>query len=140
MLQQVAVQRINRRIVNVRREHAFAQVVENHDARRSPETTECLLMQLGPNLHAGAEHQEAHALPAVPERHHEQPRTAILAALRISDHGAGAVIDLPFLTRGCLNHHSRFRRDCDLQLAYVALDTLITGGEALVIDQVRPLS
>src|SRR3954452_10164303 len=54
------------------------------------------------------------------------------------DHGAGAVINLPFLTRGGFNHHSGFGRDGDLQLAYEALDTLITGAETLVIDQVLP--
>src|SRR3954452_3776519 len=56
----------------------------------------------------------------------------------IPDHGAGAVINLPFLTRGGFNPHSGFGRDGDLQLAYEALDTLITGAETLVIDQVLP--
>src|SRR3954453_2914519 len=106
VLEQIAVQRIERRIVKIRREHAFAQVVEDHDTRRSAKATKGLLVKLGPDLYAGAEPQEPDALPAVSERHHEQPGPAVLAGLRIPDHGAGAVINLPFLTRGGFNHHS----------------------------------
>ena len=32
VLEQITIQRIERRIVDIRREHAFSEVIENHDA------------------------------------------------------------------------------------------------------------
>ena len=48
---------------------------------------EGLLVQFGPDARAGVEDQQTNALAAVAERQHEQARAAILAALRIADHG-----------------------------------------------------
>ena len=60
--QHVAIQRIERGIVDVRREHAFAQIVEHHDAHAATQPAERLLMQFGPDARAGAEDQQAHGL------------------------------------------------------------------------------
>src|SRR5947209_13548134 len=95
-------------------------------------------MQCGPDVCRRAEHQKAHAFPAVSEREHEQPRTTVLAGFRIAHHGAGAVIDLCFLTGSCLNHRASFRRYGHLQLVYEALDALIARTETASIDQVLP--
>jgi hypothetical protein len=48
----VAIERIERRIVNVRREHAFFEIVEDHDAGRATESTKRALVQLRPDLRA----------------------------------------------------------------------------------------
>ena len=97
--QHVRVQRVERGIVDVGLEHALAQVVEHDHSRAATQPAEGLLMQLGPGLRAGSEHQEANRLAAVAERQHEQPHAAVLAAVRIADHGAGAVIDLGLFAR-----------------------------------------
>src|SRR5208282_5729311 len=44
MRQDVAIERIQGRIVDVRDEHAFAQIIENHDSRSATQSTECSLM------------------------------------------------------------------------------------------------
>src|ERR1700739_4949805 len=71
-----------------------------------------------------------------PQRHDEQPRSPILAALRIAHHRAGAVIDLCFLARRCRDHHAGFGSLCSAQLAHEALHTLGAVGEAVPVDQV----
>ena len=97
-----------------------------------------LLVQLGPDLRAGSEHQQAHRLAAVAERQHEQPRAAVLAAVRVAHHRAVAVIDLRLLAGRGLDHRAGFRRLAAAQLAHEALDALIAAGEAVVVDQVLP--
>ena len=67
-----------------------------------------------------------------------QPCAAVLARLRVAHHGAGAVVDLFFLTRGRLNHRTSFRRDRYLKLAHEALYALVARAEAMAIDQVLP--
>jgi hypothetical protein len=42
--QDVAIERIQSGIVDVRDEHAFAQIIENHDSRSATQSTECSLM------------------------------------------------------------------------------------------------
>ena len=110
MPQHVAVQRVERGIVDVGREHAFAQVVEHDHSRDAAQPAKGLLMQFGPDLRTGSEHQQANRLAAVTQRQHEQPRAAILAAVRVADHGAGAVIDLGLFTGRGLDHRAGFRR------------------------------
>ena len=53
--QHVAVQRIERGIVDVGREHAFAQIVEDDDAVAPPSRRKACLVQFGPDLRTGAE-------------------------------------------------------------------------------------
>ena len=50
----VAVERIQRGIVDVGLEHAFAEIVEHDDASGAAEPAEGLLMQFGPDARAGA--------------------------------------------------------------------------------------
>ena len=59
-----------------------------------------LLVELGPDPRAGAEGQQAYGLAAIAERHHEQPRASVLAALRVANHRTLAIINLRFLPRG----------------------------------------
>ena len=126
MLQHVAVERIERGIVDIGREHAFAQIIQHDHARHAAQSAKRFLVQFRPDSRAGSEHQQANRFPAVAERQHEQPRAPVLAALRIAHHGAGAVIDLRLFARRGLDHHASFRSRRSAQLAYEPLDALIS--------------
>ena len=138
MLQHVAVQRIERGIVDVGREHAFAQIIEHHHASHSTQSAKRFLVQLGPDPRAGAEHQKANRFPAVSQRHHEQPRAPVLAGVRIAHHRTGAVIDLRFFAGRGFNHHAGFRRGRSAQLPHEALDAGVSPGETVAVHQVLP--
>src|SRR5438093_9622777 len=95
--QHVAVERIERGIVDVRREHALAEIVEDDDLHGAAKAAETLLVQLAPAVRARREGQQADALTAVAEREDEESRAAVLARARVAHHRAVAVIDLGFL-------------------------------------------
>jgi hypothetical protein len=71
MLQHIAIQRVDLGIVDVRRQHALAQIVEHHHPRGSAQSAKSRLVQLSPDLRAGTEYQQPHGFPAVAQRHHE---------------------------------------------------------------------
>jgi hypothetical protein len=50
MPEHIAVQRVERGIVNIGVEHALAQIVEDNNARGSAQPTKGLLVQFGPDL------------------------------------------------------------------------------------------
>lgn len=52
MLEHVTVERIERGVIHVGRGHAFAKVVEHHDATRATEPAERFLVQFGPDARA----------------------------------------------------------------------------------------
>ena len=95
--QHVRVHRVERRVVDIGLEYTHTEVVEHDLSRAATPPAEGLLMQLGPGLRAGLEHQEADRLAAVAEGQHEQTHAAILAAVWVADHRAGAVINLGLL-------------------------------------------
>ncbi len=59
MLQHVAIERIECGIVNVGRDHAFAEIIEDHDASHAAQSAKRFLVQLCPDPRAGAKHQQA---------------------------------------------------------------------------------
>ena len=70
MFQHVAVERVERGVVQIGHQHAFFQVVEHHHARRPAQSAKRLLVQLGPEyppfrLEAGL---PASYVPQKPER------------------------------------------------------------------------
>src|SRR5664279_735109 len=138
MPQHVRVHRVERGIVDIGLEHALAKIVEYDDSCAATQPPEGLLMQLGPGLRAGLEHQKADRLAAVAEGQHEEAHAAVLAAVRIADHGAGAVINLGFLTDRSFDHSASFLGRTADQLAHEALDALIAAGEAAGVDQILP--
>src|ERR1044071_2697690 len=73
----VAVQRIELRVVDVRLEYALAQIVEHDGRRRAAQTTKRLLVELGPDPHARRPHEKPHGLAAEAERQHEQARAPV---------------------------------------------------------------
>ena len=98
MREHVLEQRIQNRIVKIRSQNSFAQIVEHDDARASAQSAERFLMQFGPGARTRTKDQQANRFAAITERHHEQPRASILAALWITNHGTGSVIDLAFFS------------------------------------------
>jgi hypothetical protein len=92
--QDIAIERIDGGVVDVGREHAFAQVIEYDHLSDATKSVESFLIQFGPRLRAGAEDQQPNALAAVAEREYEQTGPAVLAGGGVAHHGACAVINL----------------------------------------------
>jgi len=100
MSEHIAIQRIERRVVDVGLENTLTQVVGHDDLHGAAESTKSALMQLGPDARARLKGEQANAFSAVAECQHEQTGAAVLAGVRIADRGAGAVIDLRFFVMG----------------------------------------
>jgi hypothetical protein len=47
--QQIAIERVESGIVNVRSEHALAQIVEHHNAHAATQPAKCFLVEFGPD-------------------------------------------------------------------------------------------
>jgi hypothetical protein len=105
----ITVERIERRVVPVRSQHALLQIVEDHHARGATEAAKRLLMELGPDARTRPQRQQPHRLPAVAERQHEQPAPPVLAGGGIAHHRPVTVVDLRFVARGGLDHRSGHR-------------------------------
>src|SRR6202034_43031 len=138
VLQHVTVQRIERGLINVGREHAFAQIIEHHYTSDSAQSAKSFLMQLSPNTRTGTEHQKANSFSAISQRQNEQAGTPVLASLGVAHHRAGSIIDLRFFTRRGLNDHARLRRGRSAQLPHEALDASVFFAEAVAVHQVLP--
>jgi hypothetical protein len=134
----VTVERIQRGIVDVRGEYAFAQVVEHHHVSNPAQPAESTLMQFNPDARTRAKGEQAYRLAAVAERQHEQPRALIAAAGRFADHGAAAVVHLRLFAGRCLDHHTGLRRPGTTEFANEALDALVGPTEAVIVHQVLP--
>jgi hypothetical protein len=65
--EQIAIEGIEGGLVDVRREHALAEIVEDDDPHGAAEPTKRFLVQLGPAARARLEPQQPHALAAVAE-------------------------------------------------------------------------
>ena len=138
MLKHIAVQRVERGVVDVGGEHALAQIIQHNNAGAATQPAESLLMQFGPNLRAGPEHQQPNGLATVTESQHEQPRAAVLADVRVAHHRAGAVVDLKFFAGCSFDDCACFRRLASTKLPNETVDALILGGEAAGIHQFLP--
>jgi len=134
----IAVERIERRIVDVGDEHALTQIVEYHHARAATKSAKRFLMELGPDLRTGTKDQQADRLAARTECHDEQPSPSVLAALLVAHHGAGAVIDLGLFSRCGQNDPYGLRRVTATQFTHKAFDRLIAGAIAVLIHQSLP--
>jgi len=134
----VPIQRVEGGIVDVGRQHALAQVVQDDDVHGSPETSEGLFVKLCPHLCARAPHQETHALARVAQRQHEQPGPPVLARVRITHHRPLAVVDLAFLSGRRRDDHAGLGRRGRAHLLDEAPDAGVAGGEAVVVDEVLP--
>lgn len=91
-----AIEAIELRLVDVRRDHPLFEVVQDHVLRAAAKVAKRLLVQPRPSLAARFPHHPAIRAPRVTQRHHKQPRFAVTAAdtARVERRGAFAVIDL----------------------------------------------
>src|SRR5262252_2345099 len=95
-------------------------------------------MQFGPGAYTRSPGQQANRFAAIAERQNEQPRPAVLAALRIAHHRATAIIDLPFFSRSREDDARWFRPLWSAQLLHKALHRLIATGKPVLRHQVLP--
>ena len=107
--QHVAVEGVQRGIVDVWRDHSFAQVVEHDEASDPTQAAEGSFMEFHPEARAGVEGKQTNGFAAVAQCQHEQPYSAVAATGRVTDHGAGAVVDLGLLASRSLDHYAGFR-------------------------------
>ena len=138
MRQHVAVQRVQRGIVDVRSEDTLAEIIEHDHSRGAADATKGLLMQLGPGLRTGAEDQQSNRLPAATKRQHEEASAPVLAGVRIANHRTLAVIDLSLFTGRGFDDRTSFWLRGALQFPDEAPNALIAAGEAAEIHQVLP--
>ena len=95
-------------------------------------------MEFGPHAHTRTPYQQAYGFAAVAERQHEQPRPAILAALRVAYHRTTAVVDLRFFSCCGEDNAHCFWTLWSSKRAHEALHRLVASGKALIGDQVLP--
>src|ERR1700736_4950629 len=95
-------------------------------------------MQLRPDAYTRPPGEQAHAFAAVAERQHEQPRPAILAALRIAHHRTTAVVDLRFFSRDCQDDPCGLRATRSAKLLNKAFHGLIAAAKSVLRHQVLP--
>ena len=136
--EQIAIQRVQRRIVDVRLKHAFAQVIEHDRASDAAQASERLLMEFGPDPRTGLEGEQANRLAAVAEREHEQPRAPVTVGAWIAHHRTAPVVDLRFFAwRGDDDRAGGLRRGLTpAQRPDEALDAGVAPREAVAVDQV----
>ena len=78
----VAIQRIQRRLVDIRRQHAFFEIVEDDRPRRAAETPKRALMEFGPRLRTRLPRQQPHRFPRVREGQDKESCPSVLAGRR----------------------------------------------------------
>jgi hypothetical protein len=131
-------QRVDGGIVDIRDQHAFFQIVEDHNPGTTTESTKRFLMEFGPGVCTRTPHQQADGFSAVAESQYEQPRPAIFATLRVTHHRPTAVIDLGFFSCCGEDDARRFWPLRSSKLANKTLHGLIAARKAVVGDQVLP--
>jgi hypothetical protein len=116
--QHITIERVQARIVEVGRQHAFAQ--------------------FGPDPRARTERQQSNRFATVAQSQHEQSRAPVSATVGVAHHRPGAVIYLAFLAGLSLDDDTRLGRYSSAQLAYIALDALVAAREPMVVHQILP--
>ena len=134
----VAVEGIERRVVDVRGEDALLEVVEHDDAYRAAQAAKRPLVQLGPDLGAGAENQQPDGLARVAQGQDEEPCPPVLAGVGVTDHRSFAVVDLSFLPSIGGDHRPSRNRRLLPDGRDEAPHARIARREAVVVDQVLP--
>lgn len=108
--QHVVVKRVHRWIVDVRLEHAFAEIVEHDGARGAAQPAEGPLMEFGPRACTRLKGEEPDRFPAVAQRKHKQASSPVAAGGGVPDHGSGAIVDLGLLSWRRGDDGAGFRR------------------------------
>ena len=112
--------------------------IEDNDAGRTAHPAERPLVQLGPDLRAGAGDQEPDGLARVAQRQDEEPCPPVLAGGRVTDHGSFAVINLAFLSGGAGDDDPGLDGGLTPDGRDEAPHARIARREPVVVDQVLP--
>jgi hypothetical protein len=94
--QHVAIHRIERGIVDVGRQHALFQIVEDDDADGATEPTKRAFVELRPDLRARSPHEQPDRFARAAERQDKEARAAVLSGAAIAHHRPLTVVDLAF--------------------------------------------
>ena len=105
--EEIAVEGVHGGVVDVRRQHALAEIVEDDDAHGASQPAKRLLVQLGPGSGARGEEEQPHALAAVAQREDKQPGATVRTGHGMAHHRPGPVVDLAFFPGGRHNHRVR---------------------------------
>jgi hypothetical protein len=134
----IAVERAEGGIVDVGREHAFLEVVEDDYADGAPQAPKRFFVEFRPAPRARLEREQPDALAAVALGEDEQARAPVLPGGRVPDHRPVAVVDLAFLARRGDDHRMGLGRPLAAQPPDEAPHAGVAGQEAVVIDEVLP--
>ncbi len=106
----VAIERIERRIVDIWCQDTLAEVVEDDDAYRAAQSTKRALVELGPDLRTRSPREQPHGLARVAQGEHEEAHAAVLPGVRVAYHRSLAVVGLAFFPWGGGDDHARLGR------------------------------
>src|SRR5450432_405059 len=132
----VAIQRVQRRVVPVRLEDTFAKIVEHHRLRRPAQPLKRAFVQLRPDLRARSHRQQPYGLPTVSEREHEKTRPSVLPRRCVPHHRSLAVVDLAFLARLSDDGRVGLGHFLSAQLDREEPDAVVAGRETMVRHQI----
>jgi hypothetical protein len=130
MREHVTVQRVERRLVDIGREHALLQIVEDDRPRRPAQPTKRLLVEGRPGLRVRVPRQQPYGFARVRERQDKEARPAVLTGVRMTDHRPLAVVDLGFLPRRRRDDYSGLGRCGAPELSDKSADTGVARQEA----------
>ncbi len=136
MGEHVAVERIQRRVVDVRGEDALLEIVEDDDAYGAAQPAERPLVQLGPDLGAGAVNQQPDGLARIAQGEDEESCPPVLAGVRVTNHRSLPVINLRLLGRIRGDDRPSFDGGLLPDGRDEAPHARIARREAVVVDQV----
>jgi len=136
--QQIGIDGVLCRIVDVRLENAFTEIIEDDEARSAAQSPESAFVEFGPDSRVRSPHEEPHGLAAMAEREHEQARPPIAAGVLIPNHGPRAVIHLRFLARRRGDDGARFQGGGAAEFTDEAFDAGVPAGETVIVDQILP--
>ena len=106
----IAIERIQRGIVDVRGQDTLFQIVEDDHTDRATQPTKRALMQLRPNLGARSPHEQPDRFARAAQSQDKEPRAAVLARATITHHRTFAVVDLAFFARRRCDDDTRLSR------------------------------
>jgi len=135
----IAIERIQRGVVDVRGEDAFFQIVEDDDADGAPQPAKGAFVEFGPDLGARSPHEQPHRFARVPQRQDEEPRASVLPRAPLADHRAAVpVVDLAFFAGRGRDDDARLDGRAAAQVHDEAPDTRVARRKAVIVDEVLP--
>ena len=114
------------------------EVVEDDDAYGAAQPAERPLVQLGPDLGAGAVNQQPDGLARIAQGEDEEPCPPVLAGVGVTDHRSLAVVDLCLFAWGRGDDRPGLDGGLLPQRCDEAPHTRLPRGKAMVVDQVLP--